>query len=61
MIAQENLLLLAAIDHQAAALALTRSSPLVPLLASHLCALYHTIPPTVSPADVAALQTISWR
>ncbi|KAJ6658732.1 hypothetical protein lerEdw1_019892 [Lerista edwardsae] len=59
--AQENLLLLATVDHPAAALALTGSCALCPLLAGHLCALYHAIPPTVSPADVAALQTISWR
>ncbi|XP_066495242.1 FHF complex subunit HOOK-interacting protein 2B isoform X2 [Tiliqua scincoides] len=59
--AQENLLLLAAVDHQVAAMALTRSSALAPLLASHLCALFHTIPPTVSPVDMAALPTIGWR
>lgn len=59
--AQENLLLLATIDHQEAALALTRSCALGPLLAGHLCALYCAIPPTVSPTDVAALQAISWR
>lgn len=59
--AQENLLLLATVDHQAAAEALARSCALGPLLADHLCTLFRAIPPTVSPADVATLQNVSWR
>ncbi|CAI5783172.1 Family with sequence similarity 160 member B2 [Podarcis lilfordi] len=59
--AQENLLLLTSIDHQAAALALARDSRLCPLVADHLCTLCDAIPATVNPADVTTLQPVSWR
>ncbi|XP_053257307.1 FHF complex subunit HOOK interacting protein 2B [Podarcis raffonei] len=59
--AQENLLLLTSIDHQAAALALARDSRLCPLVVDHLCTLCEAIPATVNPADVTTLQPVSWR
>ncbi|KAJ7305328.1 hypothetical protein JRQ81_011248 [Phrynocephalus forsythii] len=59
--AQEALLLLTSMDHQTAALALTREGKLASLLADHLCTLYDAIPATISPADVAALPPVRWR
>ncbi|XP_053124913.1 FHF complex subunit HOOK interacting protein 2B isoform X2 [Hemicordylus capensis] len=59
--AQENLLLLTSIDHQTAALALTRDGVLCRLVAGHLCSLYDAIPAGINPADVAALQPVSWK
>ncbi|XP_072835221.2 FHF complex subunit HOOK-interacting protein 2B isoform X1 [Pogona vitticeps] len=59
--AQELLLLLTSMDHQAAALALTREGRLGPLLADRLCALLEAIPATLSPADLLTLPPVSWR
>ncbi|ELK19242.1 UPF0518 protein FAM160B2 [Pteropus alecto] len=59
--AQENLLLLVSVASQAAATYLVQSSPCCPVIVEHLCQLYQSMPTLLDPADVAALEGISWR
>nr|XP_055202221.1 FHF complex subunit HOOK interacting protein 2B isoform X2 [Nyctereutes procyonoides] len=59
--AQENLLLLVSVASQAAATYLVQSSPCCPAVAEHLCQLYQALPTFLDPADIAALEGISWR
>uniref|UniRef100_A0A8C8YYB5 FHF complex subunit HOOK interacting protein 2B n=1 Tax=Prolemur simus TaxID=1328070 RepID=A0A8C8YYB5_PROSS len=59
--AQENLLLLVSMASQAAATYLVQSSPCCPAIAEHLCQLYRSLPAFLDPADIAALEGISWR
>ncbi|CAK6445259.1 unnamed protein product [Pipistrellus nathusii] len=59
--AQENLLLLVSVAPQAAATYLVRSSPCCPAIVKHLCQLYQSLPTFLDPADIAALEGISWR
>ncbi|XP_014321656.1 protein FAM160B2 isoform X2 [Myotis lucifugus] len=59
--AQENLLLLVSVAPQAAATYLVRSSPCCPAIVKHLCQLYQSLPTFLDPADIAALEGITWR
>uniref|UniRef100_A0A480V7X8 Protein FAM160B2 isoform X1 n=1 Tax=Sus scrofa TaxID=9823 RepID=A0A480V7X8_PIG len=59
--AQENLLLLVSVASQAAATFLVQSSPCCPAIVEHLCQLYQSLPTFLDPADIAALEGISWR
>ncbi|XP_036170804.1 protein FAM160B2 isoform X3 [Myotis myotis] len=59
--AQENLLLLVSVAPQAAAAYLVRSSPCCPAIVKHLCQLYQSLPTFLDPADIAALEGITWR
>ncbi|XP_036096910.1 protein FAM160B2 isoform X1 [Molossus molossus] len=59
--AQENLLLLVSVAPQAAATYLVQSSPFCPAIVKHLCQLYQSMPTFLDPADIAALEGISWR
>ncbi|XP_022371016.1 protein FAM160B2 isoform X2 [Enhydra lutris kenyoni] len=59
--AQENLLLLVSVAWPAAAAYLVQSSPCCRVVAEHLCQLYQSLPPFLDPADIAALEGISWR
>ncbi|XP_010622686.1 protein FAM160B2 isoform X3 [Fukomys damarensis] len=59
--AQENLLLLVSVASPAAATYLAQSSPCCVLIAEHLCELYRSLPAFLDPADIAALEGISWR
>lgn len=59
--AQENLLLLLSLASQAAASYLVQCSPCCPAIVAHLCQLYRSLPAFLDPADIAALEGISWR
>ncbi|XP_008061758.1 protein FAM160B2, partial [Carlito syrichta] len=59
--AQENLLLLVSVASQAAATYLVQSSPCCLAIAEQLCQLYRSMPSCLDPADIAALEGISWR
>ncbi|XP_071466661.1 FHF complex subunit HOOK-interacting protein 2B isoform X1 [Marmota flaviventris] len=59
--AQENLLLLVSVASPAAATYLVQSSPCCMAIAEHLCQLYRSLPAFLDPADIAALEGISWR
>ncbi|ELW52774.1 Protein FAM160B2 [Tupaia chinensis] len=59
--AQENLLLLVSVVSQPAATYLVQSSPCCLAVAQHLCQLYQRLPTSLDPADIAALEGISWR
>ncbi|XP_007949037.2 FHF complex subunit HOOK interacting protein 2B [Orycteropus afer afer] len=59
--AQENLLLLVSVASQAAATYLVQSSPCCRAITEHLCQLYQSLPSFLDPADIAALEGISWR
>uniref|UniRef100_A0A2K5VVP7 FHF complex subunit HOOK interacting protein 2B n=1 Tax=Macaca fascicularis TaxID=9541 RepID=A0A2K5VVP7_MACFA len=59
--AQENLLLLVSVASPAAATYLVQSSPCCPAIVQHLCQLYQSMPVFLDPADIAALEGISWR
>ncbi|XP_044081127.1 FHF complex subunit HOOK interacting protein 2B [Neovison vison] len=59
--AQENLLLLVSVASPAAATYLVQSSPCCRVVSEHLCQLYQSLPPFLDPADIAALEGISWR
>ncbi|XP_059552018.1 FHF complex subunit HOOK-interacting protein 2B isoform X2 [Myotis daubentonii] len=59
--AQENLLLLVSVAPQAAAAYLVQSSPCCPAIVKHLCQLYQSLPTFLDPADIAALEGITWR
>ncbi|XP_052500837.1 FHF complex subunit HOOK interacting protein 2B isoform X3 [Budorcas taxicolor] len=59
--ARENLLLLVSVASQAAATYLVQSSPCCPAIVEHLCQLYQSLPSSLDPADIAALEGISWR
>nr|XP_025729667.1 protein FAM160B2 isoform X3 [Callorhinus ursinus]XP_025729668.1 protein FAM160B2 isoform X3 [Callorhinus ursinus] len=59
--AQENLLLLVSVASPAAATYLVQSSPCCPAVVEHLCHLYQSVPPFLDPADIAALEGVSWR
>ncbi|KAI6053863.1 FHF complex subunit HOOK-interacting protein 2B isoform X1 [Marmota monax] len=59
--AQENLLLLVSVASPAAATYLVQSSPCCTAIAEHLCQLYRSLPAFLDPADIAALEGISWR
>lgn len=59
--AQENLLLLVSVASPAAATYLVQSSPCCRVVTEHLCQLYQSLPPFLDPADIAALEGISWR
>ncbi|XP_047407346.1 FHF complex subunit HOOK interacting protein 2B isoform X1 [Sciurus carolinensis] len=59
--AQENLLLLVSVASSAAATSLAQSSPCCVALTEHLCQLYRSLPAFLDPADIAALEGISWR
>ncbi|XP_064441494.1 FHF complex subunit HOOK-interacting protein 2B isoform X3 [Mirounga angustirostris] len=59
--AQENLLLLVSVASPAAATYLVQSSPCCAAVVEHLCQLYQSVPPFLDPADVAALEGVSWR
>uniref|UniRef100_A0A663E9Y5 FHF complex subunit HOOK interacting protein 2B n=1 Tax=Aquila chrysaetos chrysaetos TaxID=223781 RepID=A0A663E9Y5_AQUCH len=58
--ARENLLLLVGLAQEAAAACLVRSSTLCQLLTEHLCDLYSAVPTSTDPADVLALERVSW-
>ncbi|KAB0396268.1 hypothetical protein E2I00_018974, partial [Balaenoptera physalus] len=45
----------------AAATYLVQSSPCCPAIVEHLCQLYQSLPSFLDPADIAALEGISWR
>ncbi|XP_070650969.1 FHF complex subunit HOOK-interacting protein 2B isoform X2 [Bos indicus] len=59
--ARENLLLLVSVASQAAATYLVQSSPCCPAIIEYLCQLYQSLPSSLDPADIAALEGISWR
>ncbi|XP_070315803.1 FHF complex subunit HOOK-interacting protein 2B isoform X3 [Odocoileus virginianus] len=59
--AQENLLLLVRVASQAAATCLVQSSPCCPAVVERLCQLYQSLPSALDPADIAAIEGISWR
>ncbi|XP_064224897.1 FHF complex subunit HOOK-interacting protein 2B isoform X5 [Aotus nancymaae] len=59
--AQENLLLLVSTASPAAATYLAQSSPCCRAIVRHLCQLYRSMPAFLDPADIAALEGISWR
>nr|XP_055204870.1 FHF complex subunit HOOK interacting protein 2B isoform X1 [Gorilla gorilla gorilla] len=59
--AQENLLLLVSMASPAAATYLVQSSACCPAIVRHLCQLYQSMPVFLDPADIAALEGISWR
>ncbi|XP_074240141.1 FHF complex subunit HOOK-interacting protein 2B isoform X1 [Saimiri boliviensis] len=59
--AQENLLLLVSTASPAAATYLAQSSPCCHAIVRHLCQLYRSMPAFLDPADIAALEGISWR
>ncbi|XP_071068798.1 FHF complex subunit HOOK-interacting protein 2B isoform X2 [Dasypus novemcinctus] len=59
--AQENLLLLVSVASQPAAAYLVQSSPCCRAVAEHLCQQYRSMPACLDPADIAALEGISWR
>ncbi|XP_055151575.1 FHF complex subunit HOOK-interacting protein 2B isoform X3 [Symphalangus syndactylus] len=59
--AQENLLLLLSMASPAAATYLVQSSACCPAIVRHLCQLYRSMPVFLDPADIAALEGISWR
>lgn len=59
--ARENLLLLVGLAQEAAAACLVRSSTLCQLLTEHLCDLYSAMPTSTDPADILALERVSWR
>ncbi|XP_034821679.2 FHF complex subunit HOOK-interacting protein 2B isoform X7 [Pan paniscus] len=59
--AQENLLLLVSMASPAAATYLVQSSACCPAIVRHLCQLYRSMPVFLDPADIAALEGISWR
>ncbi|GAB5570251.1 FHF complex subunit HOOK interacting protein 2B isoform X2 [Prionailurus iriomotensis] len=46
---------------KAAATYLVHSSPCCPAIVEHLCQLYQSMPTFLDPADIAALEGISWR
>lgn len=59
--AQENLLLLVSVASQAAATYLVQNSPCCPVIVERLCHLYQSLPTLLDPADIAALEGVSWR
>uniref|UniRef100_A0A8D0EZT5 Family with sequence similarity 160 member B2 n=1 Tax=Strix occidentalis caurina TaxID=311401 RepID=A0A8D0EZT5_STROC len=59
--ARENLLLLVGLAQEAAAARLVRSSALCQLLTEHLCDLYSAVPACTDPADILAMERVSWR
>ncbi|XP_053434268.1 FHF complex subunit HOOK interacting protein 2B isoform X2 [Nycticebus coucang] len=59
--AQENLLLLVSVASPAATAYLVQSSSCCPAVTEHLCQLYQSLPAFLDPADIAALEGISWR
>ncbi|XP_004630693.1 protein FAM160B2 isoform X2 [Octodon degus] len=59
--AQENLLLLVGVASPAAATYLAQSSACCAEISEHLCQLYRSLPAFLDPADIAALEGISWR
>ncbi|XP_074708271.1 FHF complex subunit HOOK-interacting protein 2B isoform X2 [Strix uralensis] len=59
--ARENLLLLVGLAQEAAAACLVRSSALCQLLTEHLCDLYSAVPTCTDPADILAMERVSWR
>lgn len=59
--AQENLLLLVGVASPAAATYLAQNSPCCIAISEHLCQLYQALPAFLDPADIAALEGISWR
>ncbi|XP_074664177.1 FHF complex subunit HOOK-interacting protein 2B isoform X2 [Strix aluco] len=59
--ARENLLLLVGLAQEAAAACLVRSSALCQLLTEHLCDLYSAVPACTDPADILAMERVSWR
>ncbi|KAM6220421.1 FHF complex subunit HOOK-interacting protein 2B [Rhynchocyon petersi] len=59
--AQENLLLLVSVASQPAATYLVQNSPCCFAITEHLCQLYQSMPTFLDPADIAALEGISWR
>ncbi|KAM9700443.1 FHF complex subunit HOOK-interacting protein 2B isoform 2-T5 [Dama dama] len=58
--AQENLLLLVRVASQAAATCLVQSST-CPAVVERLCQLHQSLPSSLDPADIAAVEGISWR
>ncbi|XP_065802921.1 FHF complex subunit HOOK-interacting protein 2B isoform X3 [Muntiacus reevesi] len=58
--AQENLLLLVRVASQAAATCLVQSSA-CPAIVERLCQLHQSLPSSLDPADIAAVEGISWR
>ncbi|XP_043309291.1 FHF complex subunit HOOK interacting protein 2B isoform X3 [Cervus elaphus] len=58
--AQENLLLLVRVASQAAATCLVQSSA-CPAVVERLCQLHQSLPSSLDPADIAAVEGISWR
>nr|XP_044987464.1 FHF complex subunit HOOK interacting protein 2B isoform X1 [Jaculus jaculus] len=58
---QENLLLLVSVASPAAATYLAQSSSCCVVIAEYLCQLYRSMPAFLDPADIAALEGISWR
>ncbi|KAB0348418.1 hypothetical protein FD754_013275 [Muntiacus muntjak] len=58
--AQENLLLLVRVASQAAATCLVQSSA-CPAIVERLCQLHQSLPSSLDPADIAAIEGISWR
>ncbi|CAO2591529.1 FHF complex subunit HOOK interacting protein 2B [Lemmus lemmus] len=59
--ARENVLLLVSLASPAAATYLTQSTSCCVVIAEHLCQLYRSMPAFLDPADIAALEGISWR
>ncbi|XP_055000822.1 FHF complex subunit HOOK interacting protein 2B isoform X2 [Sorex araneus] len=59
--ARENLLLLLSLASPEAATYLVHSRACCPALAAHLGQLYQALPAFLDPADVAALEGVSWR
>ncbi|XP_041531091.1 protein FAM160B2 [Microtus oregoni] len=59
--ARENVLLLVSVASPAAATYLTQSTSCCVVIAEHLCQLYRSMPAFLDPADIAALEGISWR
>ncbi|CAM9809300.1 unnamed protein product [Bubo scandiacus] len=59
--ARENLLLLVGLAQEAAAACLVQSSALCQLLTEHLCDLYSAVPACTDPADILAMERVSWR
>lgn len=55
------MLLLVSVASQAAATYLVQSSPCCPVIVEHLCHLYQSLPTLLDPADIAALEGVSWR
>ncbi|XP_055974956.1 FHF complex subunit HOOK-interacting protein 2B [Sorex fumeus] len=59
--ARENLLLLLSLASPAAAAHLVHSRACCPALVAHLARLYQSLPAFLDPADIAALEGVSWR